>query len=133
MLYYKITDIWLRSFLNIHPDIWGDRDFKSWSVQYKIGEFVTPQQPNSKLYVFKTLEDAKYFVRHFGQERFHIYSCEVKNPSKNILLVWYSNIYDFKRLWNNIKNKKKYKHLVSNHIPENTVMCDAVKLLEKIV
>lgn len=98
------------------------------SIRYSIGDWTYPKVKRTKLFVFKDLQAARNLV---GRDKsyYSIYSCEVKNP-KDYGPV---NINNTEVLLEAIKNKKKYKHLINmKSVPDGTIFCDAVKLIEEI-
>lgn len=117
MLFYKLLSVDLTSFADI------DSDFK---VQYQVGKFVYPKVPKTKLYVFKSLDDAKSFRNY--SHYCPIFECEVINPKKCKTLSIYYKLVDFYKL-------KFAKHSIkelSKDAPTGTYMCDAVKLLREV-
>lgn len=105
--------------------IWMDNKNVDFSVTYIPNQFVKPNVENTKLYVFNTLEDAKFFCRYSNAQ---IWECEVKNPTTCKFLSFLDSVGSF---W---KNKKKHLSVSSyaKHCPKGTRTCDAVKLLKKV-
>lgn len=115
MLYYKLVQ-------NRNNEIWSFT-YNQHNIQYKVGEWVRPTLANSKLFVFGSLEAAK---RYSCMPGFSIYSCEVENPTKAELMAdWV-----FDNLFESFWNSPKYSN--PQRVPNGTVYCDAVKLIEKV-
>jgi len=127
-IYYKVVRLNLCSALSGYlPPIF--------TVKYKIGEWVYPNIPKTKLMVFRNLNQAINFAG-IGN---HIYSCAIKNPSNKALFLPYIHIYHHKQNlmikdWNRLRKKQlQHKKFFCSHgIPKGTVFVSAVKLLEKI-
>lgn len=98
------------------------------AIEYKIGKFVKPTLPNSKLFVFNSLQKAKRFCSSLCDEC--IYKCEVKNPS--IPKYMCRTIEHIQEFWIQRKNHKKISKIAGT-ILSGTIFCDEVKLLEKVV
>jgi hypothetical protein len=135
-IYYKVVSENMRSscscfaeFSSLPSDV-----VNNFTVKYKIGEFVYPNVKHSKLYVFESLKDAKYFVSDIfwaTDKNTYIYECEVINPKPaKTLLFGFDNINDF---WRCKKNKKKISDFSKNDKNDVSIECDAVKLLYKIL
>ena len=97
-----------------------------YSVEYKLGKVVYPNDPNSKLFVFNSLEcAAAYVYDHNGGE---IYECEVEYPYKctQSICVWHwvDSVYSY--YW------EKAKYIGFCEAPNGTYLCDSVKLIKKI-
>jgi len=98
-------------------------------VKYKINQFVYPNILGSKLMVFSDLSSARLFRCSWGIK---IFKCEILNPSEDGIFVetgkgMKEDLLDVLRLK---KQKKRFTYLLSRNIPNNTVFCDAVKLIE---
>ena len=99
---------------------------REFSLKYRVNEFVAPVIPNSKLFVFSNLEQARRFYeefsRSFSEDIFLIFECEVK---RHFLGKYYSYFSDVKEFWNQ-KNRKNCPR-IQIHYP-GTYYCSAVKL-----
>jgi len=139
-IYYKVCDVTsgeLYSYAKYNIDLID----KSLCVHYIVDQWVYPNVKNTKLMVFKTLEDLQNFLNEDldEQDGYKIYECEVINPTnKSIFISVKSAIY----YWGDIliklnkcmrlKNKgKKYLHLCQEP-PKGTVFCSAVKLTKEV-
>lgn len=88
-------------------------------IQYTIGQWTYPQIPNSRLFVFESLDDAKSF-RGYGER---IFMCETRNvkPQNSII----ESGKEFKEFWTNkplICSRKGFA-------PQGSYSSEAVKLL----
>ena len=111
-----------------------------WKTTYQIGRFVTPKKHNTKLMVFETIEQARFFIFKANAEQ--IYKCEVINPTKNapFISMALGPMGDIENeIWELWKQKKKWKHLMSRDYmdniimpPEGTVFASEVKLIKKV-
>jgi hypothetical protein len=99
---------------------WDEEHNNLLAVQYKVGEFVTPKLPNSKLMVFKYLKHAIAFK----QEDELIFRCEVINPKKGKSVCWAGYFLSVKEFWELNLNKKV--------APTGTYFVDAVKLMSEV-
>ena len=114
-------------------------------VIYSINKWAKPNIPNSKLFTFNSLSNAKEFVASSltwlslsdatKGDPVLIYECEVKNPT---VQKWISVTWDFDRFWKRCKDGRPfppfplrlYEYL--RYAPIGTYTCDAVKLLKEI-
>jgi hypothetical protein len=130
-IYYKVVDHNKKSFF--YSRIGSESELlDSLCVIYKLGEFVYPKLPGSKLYVFDNLASADNFFRHH-RYRYDIYACEIKNPSKNVILTNWDCPYRIINMWKKRQMKKKYSHYTHDcDIYSGSVMCDAVKLIKRV-
>lgn len=104
------------------------------TIIYEVGKWVLPKILWSKLFVFADYSDAKSFIREklLESNQWRIYSCQVQNPSK-IRHIVSSFDYGLTKFWKLHKNKKKISHLGGVYpAPYGTVICDAVKLIERV-
>jgi hypothetical protein len=54
--------------------------FHNLTLLYNLNQWTLPKIPNSKLFCFRSLGDARNFVRRNGIDSYAIYECVVKNP-----------------------------------------------------
>lgn len=99
------------------------RDEPKFQVEYKIGEFVYPIFPGSKLCIFETLKQANAFAEDY---RSVVFKVEVINPTDIVFLS--GSTSEMEDLWNRIKKDRKFVDLLMRP-PEGTLQCDAVKLV----
>lgn len=93
---------------------------KEYQIQYKIGEFVYPSNPNSGLFVYKT--DEPIFK---SENNFRVFSCEVINPRRIHRICDLHYIEEKANLdlfWEKGYNYESCFHYI----------CDAVKLVKEI-
>ena len=124
-IYYKVTTNDLRSIVLY----WNNK----LSTQYKLNEFVSSPVQGTPLSVFDTLSSAKEFCR--VRSGYRIFRCEIKYRLKTPWIPHFASYYQTQRLktlLNRIKNKKKYLDMVWTDLPEGTVSCKQVKLLEEV-
>lgn len=96
--------------------------FGKWTVQYKIGEFVYPNIPQSKLFVYDNFRDALDYAR-FDKDL--VFEVEVINPTRIFKFPSMNEVYsDF---WN--KQKVNHHFMMESY---NTYVCDAVKLVKLV-
>lgn len=104
-------------------------------IVYNIGSWTTPKIIGSDLFIFDTLENAKFFSRHYGYDK-KIFKCYAKNVRKKGISI---SIFNFsqKKLLELIelkKQNKEYIHLSNQlRIPEGTLFCSAIKLIEEVL
>jgi hypothetical protein len=101
-------------------------------IEYYIARWVYPRVPHSKLFVFDSIENAR---RAAIPSRHRIYKCEVKNPQGIKYIAPFYNYNHVKLFWKLKHSKKKFSHLqcTSNGVPQGTLICDAVKLIERMI
>lgn len=98
-----------------------------YSINYKIGKFVKPNLPASKLFVFNNIVCAKDFAQCTGQ---HVFKVEVINPVESSFRLIPKISGNLEKYWRTgfiLPNQGSY--LVA---PDGTVLCDEVKLLEEV-
>ncbi|KKM64705.1 hypothetical protein LCGC14_1498710 [marine sediment metagenome] len=88
---------------------------------------ISPVIPHSKLFVFRILNDAKFFRDCYAKSN-QIYECEIKNKYQSLISATITNILT---MWKLRYNKKKFSHL-ARKAPKGTILTDAVKLLRKV-
>lgn len=130
--YYKLVSKDLQSAI-----MSNNRDYriKDLSVQYKVGEWVSPHIEGSQLMVFDSLRNLRLFVNN--PDRYRIFKCEVKGISEHRifkkLFRLKMNLTTLKTVWKARKNKKKFVGLMQSDIPPaGTIFCSQVKLIEEI-
>lgn len=108
------------------------------SVEYRIGEWVKPNVEGTDLMVFNTLQAAQDFRESCYYQR--IFECEVKNPRKRGVFVFWNDVKYGKQLPQSIlnlislkKRKKKYLDKIDSALPNDTIFCSAVKLIKEII
>lgn len=113
-------------------------------IEYNINEWVKPHMPNSKLFVFNSLDAAINCLSKNGNCRnYEVYECEVKRPTKAAKYRgdgWWSN--NLQEYWNIIKKAKKNKKSINKALekskehfppmPAGTVWCDELKLTKLV-
>jgi len=102
-------------------------------VQYKIGEWVYPNIPKTRLMVFKNLNRAQIFSNSSSI----IFTCLVKNPSSKSIfvpLIQCDSVNEFLQKWNELRKKQLQhkKHVNTQRIPKGTMFVSAVKLLKQV-
>jgi hypothetical protein len=127
-LYYKLLSVKGQAKLSIvseaAPAFW-----KRLALKYHPGKWRKPLIPNSKLYVFESLDAAKRFAeRRASSNRCQIWSCKIKPsnecPSKADCPFTANEI---KRFWANPRTSA-----TADIAPAGTVFADAVMILEKV-
>lgn len=103
----------------------------TWGIEYTPNKWIYPSIPNSRIFVFDSLKNAKDFIRN--ERSLEIWECCVLNPSdakyKTILEVSFSSISKeyMEMFWS-----KKLMYAPQRYTPTGTVFCDAIKLTNKI-
>ena len=97
-------------------------------VRYKIGEWVSPVIPNSKLFVFDTLENVRLYADKFSYPYKCIFQCEVKNPVRVKRIPF--SLEDVYQFW--IKRLAKKRNIMTMPAPKGTLLVDKVKILKTI-
>ena len=129
MRYYKVVSIWENRFFS--SIVLFDDAPRWYHVEYAVDKWAYPTIKDSKLFVFDDLEATKrYCWNNFTlEEQLHkikIFSCEILNPEMTkIRMCGYLGSQAIINFWEgNTKN--------SRIIHKNTVLCDAVKLIEEV-
>ena len=128
-IYYKVVTPSLKSAWVSHTGL---------TTQYKIGEFVSSPTPETPLAVFETFKAAKNFKQINLLFTAKIFKCNIKDKTKKPWLpgrtgiVYGSQEKNLRKIISLIKAKKKFMHLVCENLPNGTVTCKQVKLLEEI-
>lgn len=123
-MYYKVLRNGLVS-ANVHPlPIYINSGI---SIKYSLGEWTFPKIKGSKLFVFEDLNLARKYANFCCQKI--LYECEVKNPKEK----GPASSYHIFEILKAIRQKKKYSHLINyKNVPDGTIFCDAVKLIERV-
>lgn len=101
-------------------------------VNYKIGEWVKPVIENSKLFVFSDLDSAERYcklqftTREVVDGGIQIFSCEVLNPTTEGKMCEFAGGWLIRRFW------EKGETIYDCPLLLDTVLCDAVKLIEEV-
>ncbi len=113
-------------------------------VEYKENEWVHQPKHGGKLMVFesKALAEDHIFFWDYNPEtcdyEYRIHACKVKNPSNKGVFFEIDTRYEEFKDWLNrmidlrIKKKKYLEVCVNGSIPEGTIFCDSVMLLERV-
>lgn len=97
-----------------------------YGVQYCLGMWTVPKNPQMPLMVFDSLREAKYFLRYDLCDCGQIFECEyIKSKRK---WGWCLNSIDEIL---EIKRKKK-RMIFRKSLPPSTVLADKVKLTKRI-
>uniref|UniRef100_A0A6M3JQE9 Uncharacterized protein n=1 Tax=viral metagenome TaxID=1070528 RepID=A0A6M3JQE9_9ZZZZ len=110
-------------------------------VIYELGRWSFPKLKGSKLFIFKTPENATDFVKiiHRGHssKTYYIYQCEAKQVVKSAPCRRYyfmnTDMEIIKTIWKRYKNKKKYTNLTNECAPKGTLWADVVKLTDLLI
>lgn len=97
---------------------------KKQAIQYKVGEWVAPIIPNSKLFVFGSFEMAVNF-HGVGNNAFRIFECEVGNPIVQKYIWWYSDEHQYEKFWQGC-----FEHNIP--APTGSFGADKVKLVKEV-
>jgi len=101
-------------------------------VNYKIGEWAYPIIENSKLFVFDNLDRAERYCRmQFTTKEvvdggIQIFSCEVLNPTTQGRMCEFVGGWAIHRFWETGETMYDCPLLL------DAVLCDAVKLIERV-
>lgn len=104
-------------------------------VQYKVGEWVFPKVPSSKLMVFNKLSNAKYFLDNYRHNGGVIYECEIGRIFQQAMFFRHVYSLDFIHTYDKYLKLKKQHRNVSNLFaepPTGTVFTNKVKLIDKV-
>jgi hypothetical protein len=128
--YYKVLKSNLKSLIieeSTTVDINGKQE--KVSVQYKVGEFVSPNIPGTQLMIFDTLQNAQGFcLPQNGQKVFLVEALNVRYKGICVHYIKQTLPYILKLK----KNKKRYVNLIRKDIPFGTLFADKVKLIKEI-
>ena len=103
--------------------------YKQYVVHYRTQRWSKAKIPNSKLFVFSSLDSAKAFREYSGEL---IYECEVINPQKATNMAYY--LYDTLNFWTDSYTPEfEYVEQMNKEgVPENTYLVDKVKLIKRV-
>jgi len=120
---------------------------KDYIVKYAVGKCSKPKKRNTKLFAFGRVDFAKKFMRSMQGNDFLMYKCVATNvvQHREIKSAKIANgthrcdsneLYD--HIWVLIKKWLSGERRLDWHIgeaamPQGTVLCDSIKLVEKIV
>ncbi len=105
--YYKVLTSDMKSVVSYFKDVRAaDLD-----VQYVLDQWVTPKWKYSRLFVFNSIENVRYFISSNSNHvccQPRIFEVEVKNPRKNgLFIMWVQDaLVTFKMSLNNKRDKK---------------------------
>ena len=133
--YYKVLTSDMKSVVSYFKDVRAaDLD-----VQYVLDQWVTPKWKYSRLFVFNSIENVRYFISSNSNHvccQPRIFEVEVKNPRKNgLFIMWVQDaLVTFKMSLNNKRDKKRArrKKLFLEKPPKGTVFVSAVKLIKEV-
>lgn len=105
-------------------------------VTYEIGKFASPVIRNSKLFAFRTLQNAIMYARISHGTRYVFRAIAKKTRKRRFTTTGWvlfsdSSVQAYQNFWKQ-KCSVKLKPIPSNPIPKGTVFCDAIKLIEEI-
>lgn len=134
----------MKAYKVVGPDL---KSARCGYVQYKVGVWVTPNDadvgtifPNSRLFVFTTLESAKEFTKttHGGGPHERIFECEVRGGIRGQGCDNVSSIDDFWKFVNSLlRKKKKITKIKPKGIRvtnfKDVLLVKAIKLTKEIV
>ena len=125
--YYKVVG---RDLCSCVVGQFFNRSRPSFCVQYKVGEFVKPKIPHTKLMIFETYRQAQNFSSSYNR----IFKVEAKNVKRvGIFLdIWSTSFNkDISKMLKLKKQKKKYTHLMYQTI-KGTLFASEIKLIREI-
>lgn len=97
-------------------------------LKYIPGEWIRPKVEGSKIMVFENLDDAyKFASDEYWETR--VYKCEVLNPSYDGPFVILVGSRSFPQM---LDETIKGKRNSDKPLFENTVFCDAIKLIREV-
>jgi hypothetical protein len=109
------------------------------TLEYKIGKWTAPVIENSKIFIFKNRETARYFIKANNiLKDLYIYKVGVKNPQYCSLLkpvfisISFLGENDIKEIWKMYNNKFPSCGYIGQILPWGTMFADKVKLIEKV-
>lgn len=132
--YYKLVYPSNNKLLSCQTSQWGSL-YDEYCVEYLIGQYVSPNIPNTKLMVFDNLKDAIHFKDDLiDKNLIQIFSCGIKGKCIHAPFAEY--IFDIEEVIRQyIKYKKQHKGeglYKKGLAPKGTVFCNQVKLLKRI-
>lgn len=99
------------------------------TVRYKVGETVTPTMPDSKLFAFATMEDARHYKNSMSGD---IYVAEATNVKATKLIGNTQSLLHMVNFWVSRKRKTKPPEDEVVPAPKGSVLCDSLKLLVRV-
>jgi hypothetical protein len=110
------------------------------TVIYKEGVKALPSIPNSKLYIFDSLDKAvKYYHNMCCDQRHEIWECEAENPEPGLIMIGDAHL--LQGFWTAI-NSRDYQlfgesilydgYIYQLQMVPGTVWCDSVTLIKKV-
>ena len=119
---YKVVDTKLRSVVIGKGNCIGH---KSLEVQYLENQWVEPKNKYAPLMAFSNLDSAIQFARKESCARY-VYKCEAIISKKR--WGWVNNVLHVLSL--KAKKKKISNFIFYGKLPENTILCDSIRLIE---
>ncbi len=126
--YYKVVQVKEDRFYSYNKSV-----YTMGSIEYRINKWTYPEIENSKLFIFKNLQDA-YNMAGFNTYKHKVFLCEVKNPHL-IQITSLPNTRDkymFQDFWNGVKNKIYKYFIYTISVPKGSYWCDKVKLISEV-
>lgn len=102
------------------------RDFEAYIVTYKLNKWTKPNNPQSKLFIFDSSDNAHFYFNHFMfSPKYSIYKCEAKKvePAPAHLPGVFN---EFDAYWN------KQQMNWTCDPPQGTLLAQSVKLIELV-
>lgn len=118
MTVYKIVSPSLKSLYHLH--------FKSFAIQYKVGEFVFPSI--GKIFAFDSLKNAKKIAVHHSCQIWEAETTKIYPHIEYRLNIWDINDVNMRQFWN---LPRQMLDTVDSHCI-GTVLCDDLKLIKQI-
>jgi hypothetical protein len=135
-LHYKVVNVVDGKLLSFATPVLSSDVAQFACIEYKPDQWTRPKVPNSKLFVFSDQASAACMFG-FHRDIYQIWSCKVKNPSfitARLLVNLIGNATALKDFWlgegfKTLPDPTDYYH---TYCPKNTVVCDAVMLLDRV-
>lgn len=119
MIGYKVLKKNMGSFADIP---------KEYRVTYKLNSWVKPKVEGTRLFFFKTLEEADNFC-HYAEDKV-IFKCEAKNVAKIKYIGYVDSIVKFWQF--KLKKKKRNLGIFNKSAPLGSYSASEIKLLERV-
>lgn len=97
---------------------------EEYRVQYKLNEWVKPVMPNTRLFIFDSINDAEWFRHRMGLH-YKVYPCYAKKVARVKKLAAPMNIVNF---WKFKKLHRKIDRYLLTDLPRGTLSCSEVML-----
>lgn len=97
----------------------------NFSIKYKTQRWRKPRLQGSKIFVFDSLANAKYFVSRSNGFKLAIYECEVQNPVKATGYAFCADDNAILNFWNGTDQD-------NFQLPIGTYFVDKVKLIKRV-